>query len=175
LNFTKFSKTFSKTISKNVSTFLKYYFCFLLRFPGYMSACVFQHFAGIPKTIGLLPSTICIGANLKPGTVFRPNTINEWHGFSKTIKNCKLNFLLFRYGVPAKYAEKAESVMQESAKELFSGQPDLLHHIVTTMNPNVLQAAGIPVFRMDQYAGEFMVTFPRSYHAGFNQGYNLAY
>ena len=43
------------------------------------------------------------------------------------------------YGISAKYAEKAEEVMRESAKELFSGQPDLLHHIVTTMNPNVLQ------------------------------------
>jgi histone demethylase JARID1 len=38
------------------------------------------------------------------------------------------------------------------------------------MNPNVLQAHGIPVFRTDQSAGEFIVTFPRAYHAGFNQG-----
>ncbi len=47
----------------------------------------------------------------------------------------------FRYGIPAKYAEKAEEVMRSSAKELFAGQPDLLHHIVTTMNPNVLQVS----------------------------------
>jgi len=78
------------------------------------------------------------------------------------------------YGIPSKYAEKAEAVMKTSAKELFSGQPDLLHHIVTTMNPNVLQAHGIPVYRTDQQAGDFIVTFPRAYHAGFNQGYNLA-
>ena len=45
------------------------------------------------------------------------------------------------YGISGKYAEKAEEVMRESAKELFSGQPDLLHHIVTTMNPNVLQVS----------------------------------
>ena len=73
------------------------------------------------------------------------------------------------YGIPAEYAERAETVMRNSAKELFSGQPDLLHHIVTTMNPMILQAHGIPVFRADQHAGEFMVTFPRAYHAGFNQ------
>jgi hypothetical protein len=48
-------------------------------------------------------------------------------------------YQIFRYGVPAKHAEKAEEVMRDSAKELFAGQPDLLHHIVTTMNPNVLQ------------------------------------
>ena len=28
--------------------------------------------------------------------------------------------------------------------------------------------------RMDQYAGEFIITFARGYHAGFNHGYNLA-
>ena len=78
------------------------------------------------------------------------------------------------YGIPANYAEKAESVMRESARELFQSQPDLLHHIVTTMNPNILQAHGVPVYRMDQYAGEFIITFPRGYHAGFNHGYNLA-
>ena len=32
----------------------------------------------------------------------------------------------------------------------------------------------IQVVRTDQQAGEFVVTFPRAYHAGFNQGYNFA-
>jgi hypothetical protein len=33
---------------------------------------------------------------------------------------------------------------------------------------------GVPVYRTDQQAGEFVITFPRAYHAGFNQGYNFA-
>merc|ERR1719285_1275493 len=78
------------------------------------------------------------------------------------------------YGIPSTHAEKAETVMRKSASELFQAQPDLLHHIVTTMNPNVLQAHGVPVYRMDQHAGEFIITFPRAYHTGFNHGYNLA-
>lgn len=42
------------------------------------------------------------------------------------------------------------------------------------MNPNILANAGVPIFRTDHHAGEFVITFPRSYHAGFNQGYNFA-
>ena len=78
------------------------------------------------------------------------------------------------YGIPGDYAEQFENVVQEIAPELFEAHPDLLHHLVTIVNPNVLMSKGVPVVRTNQEAGEFIVTFPRSYHAGFNQGYNLA-
>lgn len=78
------------------------------------------------------------------------------------------------YGVPGADAEKLEQTMKRQAPELFAGQPDLLHQLVTIMNPNILMADGVPVYRTDQHAGDFVITFPRSYHAGFNQGYNLA-
>ncbi|XP_063230043.1 lysine-specific demethylase 5-like [Bacillus rossius redtenbacheri] len=78
------------------------------------------------------------------------------------------------YGVPGGKAELFESSMKMAAPELFHSQPDLLHQLVTIMNPNILMEAGVPVCRTDQHAGEFVITFPRAYHAGFNQGYNFA-
>lgn len=78
------------------------------------------------------------------------------------------------YGVPGKSAELLEKTMKSITPDLFSTQPDLLHQLVTIYNPNILSDAGVPVFRTDQTAGDFVVTFPRSYHAGFNQGYNFA-
>uniref|UniRef100_A0A9J8D236 Lysine-specific demethylase 5A n=1 Tax=Cyprinus carpio carpio TaxID=630221 RepID=A0A9J8D236_CYPCA len=78
------------------------------------------------------------------------------------------------YGVPAHAAEQLESVMKKVAPELFDSQPDLLHQLVTLMNPNLLMEHGVPVYRTNQCAGEFVVTFPRAYHSGFNQGYNFA-
>ncbi|CAG0879037.1 unnamed protein product [Darwinula stevensoni] len=78
------------------------------------------------------------------------------------------------YGVPGGKAEVFEVAMRSCAPELFESQPDLLHQLVTTMNPNILMDKGVPIYHADQMAGEFVVTFPRSYHAGFNQGYNFA-
>lgn len=78
------------------------------------------------------------------------------------------------YGVPGNKAETFEKTMKSAAPELFASQPDLLHQLVTIMNPNILMNNGVPVYRTDQHAGEFVITFPRAYHAGFNQGYNFA-
>ncbi|CAH8568390.1 unnamed protein product [Dicrocoelium dendriticum] len=78
------------------------------------------------------------------------------------------------YGVPRPHAEDFERAMRKHAPELFEQAPDLLHHITTNMNPNILQAEGVPIYRTDQRCGEFVVTFPRAYHSGFNQGFNFA-
>uniref|UniRef100_A0A673KIY9 [histone H3]-trimethyl-L-lysine(4) demethylase n=1 Tax=Sinocyclocheilus rhinocerous TaxID=307959 RepID=A0A673KIY9_9TELE len=78
------------------------------------------------------------------------------------------------YGAPGFAAEQLEAVMNKLAPELFESQPDLLHQLVTIMNPNTLMAHGVPIYRTNQCAGEFVITFPRSYHSGFNQGFNFA-
>ncbi|XP_061920283.1 lysine-specific demethylase 5B-B-like isoform X1 [Entelurus aequoreus] len=78
------------------------------------------------------------------------------------------------YGAPGYAAEHLESVMKKLATELFESQPDLLHQLVTIMNPNTLMNNGVPIYRTNQCAGEFVITFPRAYHSGFNQGFNFA-
>uniref|UniRef100_A0A4W5KKQ0 [histone H3]-trimethyl-L-lysine(4) demethylase n=1 Tax=Hucho hucho TaxID=62062 RepID=A0A4W5KKQ0_9TELE len=78
------------------------------------------------------------------------------------------------YGAPGYTAEKLEGVMKKLAPELFESQPDLLHQLVTIMNPNTLMNHGVPIYRTNQCAGEFVITFPRAYHSGFNQGFNFA-
>lgn len=42
-------------------------------------------------------------------------------------------------------AEQLEDVMKKLTPELFEFQPDLLHQLVTIMNPNILMAHGVPV------------------------------
>ncbi|MQM14238.1 hypothetical protein Taro_047168 [Colocasia esculenta] len=48
----------------------------------------------------------------------------------------------------------------------------ILGEKTTVMSPEVLIAAGIPCCRLVQNAGEFVVTFPGSYHSGFSLGFN---
>ena len=78
------------------------------------------------------------------------------------------------YGVPSADADKLQNVVRMKAPELFEQSPDLMHQLTTIINPTVLQKHGVRVFRTDQQAGEFVVTFPRGYHAGFNCGLNFA-
>lgn len=78
------------------------------------------------------------------------------------------------YGVPGVRAEDFERSMKHLAPNLFESQPDLLHQLVTICNPNTLIEDKVPIHKVNQYAGEFVVTFPRAYHTGFNQGLNFA-
>ncbi|KAI7828357.1 JmjC domain, hydroxylase-domain-containing protein [Kickxella alabastrina] len=77
------------------------------------------------------------------------------------------------YGVPGSHASKFEEAMRGAVPQLFDAQPDLLFQLVTMLSPEVLLSRGVDVVTCDQRAGEFVVTFPQSYHSGFNQGVNF--
>ncbi|KAL5998705.1 hypothetical protein ACLOJK_009650 [Asimina triloba] len=78
------------------------------------------------------------------------------------------------YGVPGKEALKFEAAMKKHQRDLFEEQPDLLHKLVTQLSPSILKSEGVPVYRCAQHPGEFVLTFPRAYHSGFNCGFNCA-
>ena len=77
------------------------------------------------------------------------------------------------YGIPGADAERFEEAMKEAVPELFESQPDLLFQLVTLLPPDRLKKAGVNVYALDQRAGQFVITFPQAYHAGFNHGFNF--
>ena len=78
------------------------------------------------------------------------------------------------YGVPGtkKDAEGLEKVFKSYLSMKMRDVPDLLHHITTMFSPRLLQAGGVPVYKLLQHPGEFVVTFPRAFHGGFSMGPN---
>ncbi|XP_063944173.1 lysine-specific demethylase JMJ18 [Daucus carota subsp. sativus] len=78
------------------------------------------------------------------------------------------------YGVPGTHASDLEAAMRKHLPDLFDEQPGLLHELVTQMSPSILMSEGVPVHRVVQHSGEFVLTFPRAYHSGFNCGFNCA-
>jgi [histone H3]-trimethyl-L-lysine4 demethylase len=77
------------------------------------------------------------------------------------------------YGIPGKDAQAFEDAMRATVPELFETQPDLLFQLVTLLPPDQLRKAGVEVYALDQHAGEFVITYPQAYHAGFNHGFNF--
>lgn len=77
------------------------------------------------------------------------------------------------YGVPAEDAEKLENAMRDAVPDLFEANPDLLFQLTTLLTPERLKKAGVRVYALDQRAGQFVITFPQAYHAGFNHGFNF--
>ncbi|RKF58521.1 Lysine-specific demethylase lid [Erysiphe neolycopersici] len=77
------------------------------------------------------------------------------------------------YAIPGGDAESFEQAMRQAVPELFETQPDLLFQLVTLLTPEQLKKAGVSVYALDQRAGQFVITFPQAYHAGFNHGFNF--
>ncbi|KAM0753831.1 JmjC-domain-containing protein [Meredithblackwellia eburnea MCA 4105] len=77
------------------------------------------------------------------------------------------------YGVPGTDDEKLEAAMKDAAPELFEQHPDLMFQLVTLMSPGRLKKNGVSVYACDQRPNEFVITFPRAYHSGFNHGFNF--
>ncbi|XP_038905001.1 lysine-specific demethylase JMJ706 isoform X3 [Benincasa hispida] len=83
------------------------------------------------------------------------------------------------YGIPGKAALQFENVVREHVytRDILStggedGAFDVLLGKTTLFPPSILLDHKVPVYRAVQKPGEFVITFPRAYHAGFSHGFN---
>ncbi|KAK3041546.1 hypothetical protein RJ639_000680 [Escallonia herrerae] len=83
------------------------------------------------------------------------------------------------YGIPGHSALDFEKVVREHVytHDILStdgedGAFDVLLGKTTLFPPNILSEHDVPVYRAVQNPGEFIITFPRAYHAGFSHGFN---
>ena len=54
------------------------------------------------------------------------------------------------------------------------GAFELLAEKTTMFPPSVLLEHNVPLYKAVQMHGEFVITFPRAYHAGFSHGKSLS-
>ncbi|CAN6294130.1 unnamed protein product [Urochloa humidicola] len=83
------------------------------------------------------------------------------------------------YGIPGDAAPGFERVASQYVynKDILAGDGedaafDVLLGKTTMFPPNVLLDHNVSVYKAVQRPGEFVITFPRSYHAGFSHGFN---
>uniref|UniRef100_UPI00398E3C1E lysine-specific demethylase 4A isoform X2 n=1 Tax=Pristiophorus japonicus TaxID=55135 RepID=UPI00398E3C1E len=104
-------------------------------------------------------------------------TTFAWH--TEDMDLYSINYLHFGepkswYTIPPEHGKRLERL----AKGFFPGSAQsceaFLRHKMTLISPSILKKYGIPFDRVTQEAGEFMITFPYGYHAGFNHGFNCA-
>ena len=80
----------------------------------------------------------------------------------------------FWYAVPTASSKTLENLAQSIFPEKNLECNEFLRHKTCLISTNRLKEFNIPYCRALQEAGEFMITFPRAYHEGFNTGFNAA-
>jgi hypothetical protein len=76
------------------------------------------------------------------------------------------------YGVPGDKAGKFEQCIGKMKAQRVKEEKDVLQKLVLMTGPTTLGAADVPLVRVNQNPGEFVVTFPQAYHGGFSLGFN---
>ncbi|KAL7855278.1 hypothetical protein SRHO_G00174680 [Serrasalmus rhombeus] len=104
-------------------------------------------------------------------------TTFAWH--TEDMDLYSVNYLHFGqpkswYAIPPEHGKRLERLAQGFFPGSSQGCDAFLRHKMTLISPSILKKYSIPFDRITQEAGEFMVTFPYGYHAGFNHGFNCA-
>ncbi|KAJ7602398.1 JmjC domain, hydroxylase-domain-containing protein [Mycena polygramma] len=80
----------------------------------------------------------------------------------------------FWYAVPQARAGALEDTMRGYFPKDTSQCPQFLRHKSFLASPTLLAQSAVRPNHLVQHAGEFVITYPRGYHAGFNLGLNCA-
>lgn len=78
------------------------------------------------------------------------------------------------YCIAPEYGKRFERLASSFFPHSFRTCKAFLRHKTTMISPAILKKYSIPFSKITQQAGEFMVTFPFSYHSGYNHGFNIA-
>lgn len=78
------------------------------------------------------------------------------------------------YSIPSNERGKFELVAKRKLRKLVKEDPNFLFNINSMICPDYLSKHGVTVYSTLQKPGEFILTFPESYHAGFSAGFNVA-
>ncbi|KAL6950765.1 hypothetical protein ACO0QE_000046 [Hanseniaspora vineae] len=102
-----------------------------------------------------------------------------WHLEDQYTLSCNYQFEgapKIWYSIPPGYVDQFNTLIQNIAPDYFIyKQPDLLHQLTTLLSPYdpIMKNSQIQVYKAVQKPGEFIITYPKCYHAGFNAGYNF--
>ncbi|KAF8887020.1 JmjC domain, hydroxylase-domain-containing protein [Gymnopilus junonius] len=80
----------------------------------------------------------------------------------------------FWYAIPQGRATSLEQIMRGYFPKDTSQCPQFLRHKSFLASPSILANSSCRPNYLVQQAGEFVITYPRGYHAGFNLGLNCA-
>ncbi|KAK7438038.1 hypothetical protein VKT23_018205 [Stygiomarasmius scandens] len=80
----------------------------------------------------------------------------------------------FWYAIPQQQANRLEQTMRSYFPKDTSQCPQFLRHKSFLASPTLLAKSSCKPNHVVQHEGEFIITYPRGYHAGFNLGFNCA-
>lgn len=101
----------------------------------------------------------------------------SWH--TEDMDLYSINYLHFGepkswYCIAPEHGKRFERLAQSFFTDLFLKCKAFLRHKTTMISPRILKMHAIPFSKCTQEKGEFMITFPFSYHSGYNHGFNIA-